>query len=52
MCGILLLIWWLNKLYAENFCINCKYFKRSFLTHNVFAKCSVFPKKKYLMKKK
>ena len=40
---IVLLLLCLNKLRAENFCINCKFFKRPLLSHNVFAKCTVFP---------
>ena len=30
---------------AEKFCINCKYFKQSLLSHPDFAKCHIFPKK-------
>lgn len=43
MCGILLLLWCLNQLNAEKFCVNCKYFKRPFLSINEFGRCTVFP---------
>jgi len=28
----------------EKLCVNCKYFKKTFLSDNKFGKCSLFPK--------
>lgn len=53
MFSILCLLFiFLNNIKAEKFCVNCKYFKRSFLTPNTFGRCSVFPKKNFLEKEK
>jgi hypothetical protein len=44
--NFLLLLWFhicINKLKAEKFCVNCKYFKQPFLGNNLYGKCSVFP---------
>ena len=41
MIYFLLFIIYVN---AENFCINCKHFKQSFMSHPDFAKCKVFPR--------
>lgn len=43
MCLILLFLLWSTKLNANNFCVNCKFFKSPFFSHNIFGKCSVFP---------
>lgn len=29
---------------AEKFCVNCKHFKSTLLSSNIFGKCSVFPR--------
>lgn len=43
ICSIILPVFSFNEI-TPKFCINCKFFTNSFMTDNIYGKCSLFRK--------
>ena len=43
ICSIILPVWSFNEI-TTKFCINCKFFKNTFMMNPTYGKCVLFPK--------